>query len=54
MTTQVLLQVIQQARDQAKAILQAAELEQLAPLCAGKLEPLKPLLDEAVKIARGR
>jgi hypothetical protein len=32
----------------------AAELQQLAALCQGKLEPLKPLLEEAVGIARGR
>jgi hypothetical protein len=31
----------------------AAELEQLAGMCKGKLEPLKALFDEAVRIARG-
>jgi hypothetical protein len=32
----------------------AAEIEQIAALCKGKLEPVKPLLDEAMGIARGR
>ena len=32
----------------------AAEHQQIAALCKGKLEPLKPLLDQAVGIARGR
>ena len=32
----------------------AADLEQLAALCVGKLERLKPLLEEAVRLARGR
>ena len=93
MTSQALSQVLQKARDEAKAILKAlekaghpqtnessslylgvvtiqkrlaakgtaapvgefaAELEQLAELCTGKLAPLKPLLEEAVGIARGR
>jgi hypothetical protein len=87
-----LADVLQRARDQAKAILGAleqtghpqtnessglylalvtihkraaaqgsarldeigAELAQLAALCTGKLAPLKPLLEEAVAIARGR
>jgi len=92
MTIQALLQVIQKARDEAKAILGAleqtghpqtnessglylalvtvqkrlagrrpgsplgefaTELEQLSALCTGKLEPVKPLLDEALRIARG-
>ena len=30
-----------------------AELGQLSAMCAGKLAPLKPLLDEAQRIARG-
>ncbi len=30
-----------------------AELGQLATMCTGKLAPLKPLLDEAERIARG-
>jgi predicted transcriptional regulator with HTH domain len=32
----------------------AADLEQLARLCVGKLEGLKPLLEEAARLARGR
>jgi len=32
----------------------AADLEQLVGLCVGKLERLKPMLDEAVRIARTR
>ena len=32
----------------------AAELEQLTGLCGGELEPLRPLLEKAVGIARGR
>lgn len=86
-----LVQLLTRARDQAKAILAAAEqagqpqtnessglylglvtmlkrlsqrsataplgefgpeLTQLAGLCQGKLEPLKPLLEEAVKTCR--
>jgi hypothetical protein len=31
----------------------APELEQLATMCTGKLEPLKPVVDQAVKVARG-
>jgi hypothetical protein len=31
----------------------AAELEQLAGMCKGKLEPLKALFDEALRISRG-
>jgi hypothetical protein len=30
----------------------AKELEQLAALCKGKLESLKPLMDDAVRLAR--
>ncbi|HYL22363.1 MAG TPA: hypothetical protein VEU74_11425 [Gemmatimonadales bacterium] len=93
MTSQTLSQVVQQAREAAKAILStleqtghpqtnessgvylalvtlqkrlaaqgpggrveefAPELEELAALCQGKLEPLKPLFEEAVRIARVR
>jgi hypothetical protein len=32
----------------------AGDLEQLARLCVGKLERLKPLFEEAVRLARGR
>jgi hypothetical protein len=32
----------------------ASDLEQLAGLCVGKLEVVKPLLEEAVRLARGR
>jgi len=32
----------------------AADLEQLVGLCVGKLERLKPMLDEAVRVARTR
>jgi hypothetical protein len=88
----VLAELLTRARDQAKAILAAAEhaghpqtnessdlylglvtilkrlsqrgaaaplgefapdLMQLAGLCQGRLEPLKPLLEEAVKACRG-
>jgi hypothetical protein len=90
-TTQALAQVIQQARDEAKTILNAlervghpqteessavylglvtlqkrlaaagasgtsalaADIEQLAALCARKLARLKPLLEEAARLARG-
>ncbi len=31
-----------------------AELQQLAGLCTGKLEQVKPLLDEALRIAQAR
>ena len=51
MTTPALFQAIQRARDQAKAILDT--LEQLATLCTGKLAWLKPLLEEAARLARG-
>ncbi len=93
MTVEALAQLIQQARSQARAILDeleragapntnessglylglvtiqkrlaaqstagtvaevAAELQQLAGLCTGKLEQVKPLLDEALRIAQGR
>jgi hypothetical protein len=85
-----LLKIIQQARDEAKAILTGletaghpqtsessslylalvtlqkrlaqggaagvgdfrGELEQLKALCVGKLEPLKPRLEEALRITR--
>lgn len=91
MTTQTLAQLIQQARDEAKAILSAlervghpqteessavylglvtlqkrlaatgpggasalaSEIDQLAALCARKLDRLKPLLEEAARRARG-
>ena len=55
MTTQTLAQLIQQARDEAKTILSAlaSEIEQLAVLCARKLERLKPLLEQAARVARG-
>lgn len=90
MTSQTLPELIQQARNEAKATLTAlegaghpqtnessslylglvtvqkrlaslgmgragevaADLEQLAGLCVGKLDRLKPLLDEAVRLAR--
>jgi hypothetical protein len=90
-TTQTLAQLIQQARDEAKTILNALEqvghpqteessavylglvtvqkrlaatgpsrasalapeIEQLAVLCARKLERLKPLLEDAARLARG-
>jgi hypothetical protein len=32
----------------------ATDLEQLARLCVGKLERLKPLVEEAVRVARAR
>ena len=32
----------------------AADLDQLVGLCVGKLERLKPILGEAVRLARGR
>ncbi len=93
MTAQALIQLIQQARDEAKGILTglerigrpetsqsnslylglvmlqkriaaksaratlaefAPELEQMAGLCSGKLAPVKTLLGEAARIARGR
>lgn len=92
MTDQTLLEIIQQARNQAKETLTAlegaghpqtqesnslylglvtvqkrlaamgagragevaADLEQLAGLCVGKLERVKPLLEQAVRLARGR
>ncbi|HEU5262715.1 MAG TPA: hypothetical protein VFU41_14945 [Gemmatimonadales bacterium] len=92
MTMPALLQAIQRARDQAKAILDtleqaghpqtsessglylglvtlqkrlttrgtgatvgefSTELEQLASLCTGKLAVLRPLLEEAARLARG-
>lgn len=91
-TTDVLAQLLTRARDEAKAILAAAEhagdprtnessdlylglvtilkrlsqrgaaappgefapeLMQLAGLCQGRLEPLRPLLEEAVRTCRG-
>lgn len=92
MTVHQLLQLIQQARDQAKGILRALEqaghpqtnessslylglvtmqkrvsalrggaplgvfapeLDQLATMCTGKLEPLQVLIAQAAKVARG-
>lgn len=32
----------------------ASELQQLVGLCTGKLEPVKPFLDEAVRMAQRR
>jgi hypothetical protein len=32
----------------------ASDLQQLAALCVGKLEVLKPLLEQAVRLARGQ
>ncbi len=93
MTSEPLTQVLQQARDQAKAILATLEqtghpqtnessglylalvslqkrlaapgavarahefvreLQELTALCKGKLEPLKSLLEHAVRIVQGR
>ena len=92
MTLHALADVVQKARDQAKAILRdleqaghpqtsessglylslvmiqkrlatlrpgasfaefVAELEQLARMCTDKLAPLKPLLEDAGRIAKG-
>jgi hypothetical protein len=38
----------------ARAQELTTELQQLAALCKGKLEPLKALLDQAVRIVQGR
>lgn len=93
MTVHRLLQLIQQAREQAKEILRgleqaghpqtnessslylglvtlqkrlaalhggaplgefAPELDQLATMCTGKLEPLRTLIEQGARVARGQ